>query len=301
MSFSGGPDRHRAAAPVAMPHVARWQAGRLRAALATATYPLFWLLNRPRMAWFGRAAYDFALRCNGIAINFKGEHGLTAGEAALLRRIAPGLRGAVVLDVGANTGTYASALAQLAPDARIIAFEPHPRTFGVLRQRLAATRVEVLNMAVADAAGELTLHDFAAADGSTQASLSHDAVALYGEATVAHAVAVTTIDSFLAERGIAEVAYLKVDTEGFDLNVIRGAREAIASGRIRMIQFEFIAANIATRVSMRDFFEALPGYDIHRLCLNGALLPLAPYSVKRCEIFVNHNLVAVRRGSARLP
>jgi hypothetical protein len=43
---------------------------------------------------------------------------------------------------------------------------------------------------------------------------------------------------------------------------------------------------------MRDFFAALPGYRLHRLCLNGELLPLPDYDVKTCEIFVTQNLVA---------
>jgi len=281
----------------AHPTIARWRGGRAREWAAAALHPLFRLLNRPSMAWFGHAAYDFALRCNGIAINFRGRHGLTAAEEALLARIAPGLAGGVVLDVGANEGSYALELARLAPSARIIAFEPHPRTFARLAARLAgqpdAGRVETLNLALGDAPGTLELHDFAAAEGSTQASLSRDAVALYGEGTVAHPVEVTTLDRFLEARGIERVAFLKVDTEGFDLRVLHGAQKAIAERRIAMIQFEFIAANIATRVRMRDFFEALPGYRIHRLCLNGALLPLHPYSVKRTEIYVNQNLIAL--------
>lgn len=152
-----------------------------------------------------------------------------------------------------------------------------------------------------DVAGVLELHDFADEDGSTQASLSADAVALYGAGVVSHRVQVTTIDDFLAERGIEQVAYLKIDTEGFDLNVLRGARRALAERRIRLLQFEFIAANITTGVRMRDFYEVLDGYDIHRICLNGASLPLGAYNVKRAEIYVNQNLVAVPRGERIAP
>ena len=60
-----------------------------------------------------------------------------------------------------------------------------------------------------------------------------------------------------------------------------------------MIQFEFIPANIATGATMHKFFEVLDGYRISRLCLNGDLLSLQPYNVKRCEIYVTHNLIAV--------
>jgi hypothetical protein len=124
-------------------------------------------------------------------------------------------------------------------------------------------------------------------------AFSRDAVEFFDKDVVAYDVAVSTIDDFVVERGIDRIAFLKVDTEGFDLAVLRGAQKAIAEYRIEVIQFEFIPANIVTGATMRGFFEALPGYEVFRLCLNGSLLSLSPYDVKRCEIYVTHNLIAL--------
>jgi len=270
-----------------------WRASPARQALAQLAYPLIWLVNRPAGAWFGRALYDLALRCNGIAINFPGRHGLNRGEEAFLDSIAPQLQGGVLFDVGANYGSYTDHLLRIAPTARIHTFEPHPQTFARLAARTDQTRVTLVQAALSDSAGTLELFDFAARDGSTQASLSRDAVAIYEDAIISHRIACTTLDTYLDEQGIETVHFLKIDTEGFDLNVLKGAAHAIRERRIRIIQFEFVPANIATRVTMRDFFEALPGYHIYRLCLNGALLPLFPYDVKRCEIYVTQNLIAL--------
>ena len=99
----------------------------------------------------------------------------------------------------------------------------------------------------------------------------------------------------MAQAGISAIDLLKIDTEGFDLNVLRGAKGALDRGAIKVIQFEFIPADIAMRVTMRDFFEILHGYKLFRLCLNGDLMPLRRYDVKRCEIYVTHNIIAVRR------
>jgi len=161
-----------------------------------------------------------------------------------------------------------------------------------LQRALGETSIELMQMAISTTNGALDLHDFATADGSTQASLSRDAVKLFAAETVTHRVTCRSLDELLPELGINEVALLKIDTEGFDLAVLQGAARAIREQRLRMIQFEFIPANIATRVTMRDIFAALPGYRISRLCLNGELLPMGPYDVKRCEIYVTHNLVA---------
>ena len=263
---------------------------RLVAALA---FPVFYLLNRPSLQRLAEAAYDFALRWNGIAIGFKGHHGLSYAEERFLQRCLPGIGAGVLFDVGANSGSYTLVLRRFSPNSMIHAFEPHPRTFAILQQRTAAPGTTLVNMALSDQPGMMQLHDFAENDGSTQASLAVEAVSIFDGATVSHPVEVTTIDDYLARTGIAKIDLLKIDTEGFDINVLRGARSALARGAIRAIQFEFIPADIARRVSMRDFFEVLEGFRLYRLCLNGTLMPLKRYDVKRCEIYVTHNVVAL--------
>ena len=292
MNSAVGHDHH-AAAPAAPVRTAAWRDSLARRAVATAAYPLIWAINRPSASWLARAIYDFALRCNGVAINFKGRHGLNRAEEHFLDSMAPRLQGGVLLDVGANYGSYAEYLSRIAPTARIHAFEPHPSTFRRLSQHLSGRNVTLVQEALSDRGGELELFDFADGDGSTQASLSQEAVGFFADRVVRHAIRSTTLDAYLEREGIERVDFLKIDTEGFDLNVLKGAERAIRERRIGMIQFEFIPANIATHVTMRDFFAALPGYGIHRLCLNGALLPLFPYDVKRCEIYVTQNLIAL--------
>jgi FkbM family methyltransferase len=269
-----------------------WRDNSFRRLVGRLAYPFLWMMNRPEAASFNRSVYDLALRVNGMAIDYPGRHNLGLSEERFLRALAPRLAGQLVLDVGANAGHYARCVRHFAPDARIVAFEPHPRTFEALRNSVEGRGIAVEQLALGDTAGQLELHDFAASDGSTQASLSRDSVGMYSEDIVSHAVEVTTVDDWMARNGAEEIALLKIDTEGYDLNVLKGARRALGERRIRTIQFEFIPANIGTRVTMRDFYEILRGYRISRLCLNGALMPLGAYDVKRCEIYVTQILVA---------
>lgn len=261
------------------------------------SFPLFFLLNRPSLQWFAKAVYDFALRCNGIAINFHGKHGLTIGEERFIQSQLEASETGILFDVGANNGAYARFLRMVCPQAQIYAFEPHPRTFARLRERTVPdARMVLVNSAVSNETGSIKLYDFAGDDGSTQASLDENAIRLFSADTVAHDVTATTIDAFMKERGIARIRLLKIDTEGFDLAVLQGASEALAARAIDAVQFEFIPANIARHVTMRDFFTVLAGYRLFRLCMNGALMPLDPYDVKRCEIYVTQNLVALPRA-----
>jgi FkbM family methyltransferase len=250
------------------------------------------------MGWFADLMYDVALRCSGIAITFPGRQGLTRAEEHFLARNKARLQGGVLFDVGANHGAYTHVLRALAPDARIFAFEPHPRTFAVLQAAMAdLSSVVLLNKAVADRTGRFNLYDFESDDGSTQASLSEAAVALYASDIVKHPVDCITIDEFMAEKGLDHIDLLKIDTEGRDLSVLTGAQNALRDRRIGLIQFEFIPANIAIGVTMHGFFSVLQGYRIGRLCLNGSVRWLDRYDTKRCEIYVTHNLIAIPLGA----
>jgi FkbM family methyltransferase len=285
-----------------MVHISRWQPSRHRAALERLALPLVRLLNRPSLAGFDRLLLEFALRCNGLGNNLETDAGLTHAEERFLRHHAASrLRPWPVLDVGANAGGYARFVRGLDAEVPIIAFEPHPDTYARLSAAVGALGVEALNLAVSDAPGEAMLHDFPDQDGSTQASLDPEVIRLHGgKEPVAHRVRCVTLDDFAQARGIERISLLKIDTEGFDLAVLRGAQRLLSERRVGIIHFEFIASNIVRRIAMRDFFEALEGYTIHRLCLNGALLPLGAYDPKLHELYVRHNLIALPAGSAAI-
>lgn len=280
----------------ALPKSPVYRHSRLKDVLAACAIPVFSILNRPALRWLAEAVYDVALRWNGFAIGFKGKHGLTHPEEAFLQCFLPKLTRGPVFDVGANHGSYTRYIHTLRPDLKVVAFEPHPRTYALLAERLSDPAITLVNMALSDRAGIVKLYDFANDDGSTQASLSQGAVALFDGNTVEHIVQCTTLDAYALEHDVGHIAFLKVNTEGFDINVLRGARRMLTERRIGAIQFEFIPANVVTRVTMRDFYEVLPGYDLFRLCTGGDLMPMDRYDVKRYEVYVIHNIIALPRA-----
>lgn len=74
----------------------------------------------------------------------------------------------------------------------------------------------------------------------------------WGEVKKRAAVNVITVDHFLAEQSIAAVDILKSDTQGYELEVFKGAEEAMRTNRIGLIYFEFIFS---------DMYRGLPGFD----------------------------------------
>jgi FkbM family methyltransferase len=172
----------------------------------------------------------------GRSIRTTGLYDLAVSEA-LVRLVD---EGNTVIDAGANVG-YMTLLASVGagPRGRVMSFEPHPDLFGVLEENVAAAgrrfrvaRMEPHNVALGERAGaaELLLPaDFSTNDGVSRIADGPSA----GRASVA--VTVETLDMLL---GGASAAVLKLDVEGFEIHVLRGAARALESRRIHHIVFE---------------------------------------------------------------
>ncbi len=86
---------------------------------------------------------------------------------------------------------------------------------------------------------------------------------------------------------------MKLDTEGHELEVLKGATGLISQDAIGVIQFEFNEMNVLSRVFLRDFYRLLEGYYMYRLDSN-RLVPLYRYSSEN-EIFRFQNFVAFNK------
>jgi FkbM family methyltransferase len=147
----------------------------------------------------------------------------------LLRLADPEL---LAIDAGANIGAMTGALAARAGE--VWAFEPHPAVFSRLAAnvaRFAGLRgfapCRPFQVALSDADGEVRLEtpeEFAGNQGTARVT-----------AGVGTAVRAARLDTLLAGR---EVGVMKVDVEGHELSVFRGAAESLAAGRVRHVVFE---------------------------------------------------------------
>lgn len=140
-------------------------------------------------------------------------------------------RGDLVVDVGANVGSYTMRIAPLvSPDGMVLAFEPDPRASRVLRERLAragARNVRVREVALADGSGEVTLH---------LGSLPTD-TRIYPHAgqTGLLRVRVERLDEEIDAVGRIP-ALLKVDTQGSEVAVLRGTERTLRHRPIVLVE-----------------------------------------------------------------
>jgi FkbM family methyltransferase len=136
------------------------------------------------------------------------------------------------------------------------AFEVAPPTHALLeaafRSSPLRSRVELHDSGLSDQPGQQTMYYFPDHDTLTCELPRHD-----GYAAVPFQAHLTTLDAFCAERGIEAIDYLKIDVEGAEYRVLKGARALLEADRIACIQFEYGAFSVQTRFLLKDYFDLL--------------------------------------------
>jgi FkbM family methyltransferase len=144
----------------------------------------------------------------------------------LSRRVTTLPDGAVVLDVGANIGLSAIAIAMAQPQVRVIAFEPNPVTYGHLCRNVAAfPNIETVQAAVSNRAGTLRFHPATYGPGSHVVGSDH-----LGVATPTIEVDALALDSFVSEHGLRP-SFIKLNIEGHEPEALAGATKTIMQFR----------------------------------------------------------------------
>ncbi len=253
-------------------------------------------LARTRFQRVNRFLFQLSIRGLGI-LNYRNSK--ESGERHFLQRLLRCYSGSgvttglVILDVGANVGDYSRAILDIAPTARIYCFEPHPGNVKRLEAAVGG-RVTVVPMAVGSKRGTAELYDYVEGAGSSHASLHKDVFEkLRQRAHQSLCVNMTTIDDFVEQHSIAAITLLKVDVEGHELEVFRGASKAIRERKVDIVHFEFNEMNVITRVFLADFFALLPGFVFYRLLPDG-WIPVTDGPME--NLFAFQNIVAVRVG-----
>ncbi len=220
----------------------------------------------------------------------------------VLVEIMRDLKHPIFLDIGANVGDYGLFIANTFPHGQCYCVEPNPKTFQTLKFRLSkCTNITPLNLGIGSQAEERNLYFYDHDQESGHASLYPDVLTDLHHASNLSSTPckIETIDRLLAEQKIPEqtIDFIKIDTEGHELDGLKGGIKTLATNKIRAIQFEFNEMNVVSRVYLKDFYGLLsPAYKFFRLDTN-RLIPLRWYNPAN-EIFNFQNIIAVRADIA---
>jgi FkbM family methyltransferase len=205
-----------------------------------------------------------------------------SGEAALVRRWKrSNKRDLIVIDTGANQGQFLNLAVSGLGDklCEIHSFEPAATTFATL-QKNAPMRAGITlnNLALGTEAGSAELYydkENSGLASLTKRDLGFRDISFDRRETIR----LTTLDIYAAEKGIEHIDWLKIDVEGHELDVLKGANQLLSSRKIDLVSFEFGGGNIDTRTYFRDFFQLFQGLGliVFRITPGGYFHPVTRY------------------------
>jgi FkbM family methyltransferase len=235
-----------------------------------------------------RALHRVALR----GLGYGNGDPTTNGEVTLLRRMAKTWPShPTIVDVGAHTGAWTSAVLAVAPRASIYALEPAAEPYRELVARVG-NHSRTFQIGLSDEPGELPL--WAPPNAREWASLyRRDLRQMDMTFEQGANVTLTTLDQFCTDQDIVRIHLLKLDAEGHELAILRGASHQLKARAIDAIQFEFGGTQLDSRTYLRDFSDICEahGYRLWRLLRDGLVeCDCSPAA----EIFAYSNFVALR-------
>lgn len=174
-------------------------------------------------------------------IRFHPESSDGAKVSAVLKHLQIDL----VLDVGANEGQFAQALREFGYRGRVVSFEPLSSAYAKLTEASRADEAWELHPrgAIGDHDGEIAIH---IAGNNVSSSVlpmldSHAQAAPESRYIGDEVVPIRQLDNvFGSYRGKSQSVYLKVDTQGYEAAVLRGATQTLAACRAVQLELSLL-------------------------------------------------------------
>lgn len=157
-----------------------------------------------------------------------------------------------ILDVGANKGQFQKAANYLFPNAIIHSFEPIPELFNLLQRKKHAKNSNY-NKALGNEIGKLEFNQNEYNHSSSFFEISNENKNFPSSKTKKIEVQIDTLDNIIHTFEIKRPSLLKLDVQGYEMEVLKGGVEAISSN----IDFIIVEANFENLYRGQPTFTAL--------------------------------------------
>jgi FkbM family methyltransferase len=163
-----------------------------------------------------------------------------------------------VLDIGANIGMTALALARICPRGWISAIEPVPRNFEYLKRNVfesGARNIKLFNFALGSSEGDLLMQGH---QSNFACSFVADNYTIPADDHFAERVPVKRLDNVFPELSLDRLDFVKIDVEGFELEVFAGAKDILNTYKpMVFLEMNHWCLNIYRHMSIPEFRERL--------------------------------------------
>jgi FkbM family methyltransferase len=194
--------------------------------------------------------------------NYESER--VSGEKFFLTKILPKLNPAVCVDVGANVGDYSRGLLEYT-SGKVYAFEPVRLAYEALSKLKGSypDRLTIERQGVGAEKGRLPV--FYNENATAHSSFSQEVQEIpYVNSTASEEVDVISLDTYFGKID-CPVDFVKIDTEGFEYEVLLGAREVLRWRRPKAVQIEFNWHQLFKGNSIYSISKLLDGYRVYQL------------------------------------
>ncbi len=200
-------------------------------------------------------------------------------------------KGDTVFDVGCANGEWSGAAHHFVNDLKIHAFDPREEVSSAYTARLTGANAILHHCAMSETEGSREFYRFTRGlEGSSFYPRAH---LPNGEAREKITVAVTTIDAYAKRAEVSRIQFLKIDAEGHDAFVLRGAQQMLQNGHIDCVQFEYGPPWKDAGVGIKDALTCLHDFHIYRI--DKGLQEIDAANI--IDDFVEVNYLAVRKGA----
>ncbi len=158
-----------------------------------------------------------------------------------------------ILDIGANTGQFASSIRQALPEAQIYSFEPLKSCFeSLVASRAGDAKFKAFNYALGDRSEEIEIHKSAYSPSSSilEMSQTHKELFPHTQEHTSEKIQIKRLDEVAQNLNLAKEILIKVDVQGFEHKVLAGGLQTFS-----------LAKAVIMEVSFVKLYEGQPSFD----------------------------------------
>lgn len=239
--------------------------------------------------------WKFLNRLSLYGMNFGVASGYAdySGELNIIKRLKKNMTNGIIFDIGANVGDWSKCVIEEYQDIdyQLYMFEPSESAYKKMVQKISSSdTIKQFKIGFGDKSEMIKIHFDYEAQGSAGAFIK--------DAKYSEEVQIDTIDNFCQTNKIEKISFLKMDVQGYEYNILLGAKNMLKNGSIECIQFEFDEPNIENRIFFKDFWELLhEKYEIYHSLYNG-LVKIEKYHYE-LENYSCMNYLAVKKSIQR--
>ena len=210
------------------------------------------------------------------------------GEEYLIEEVLRKGNIRISIDIGANVGMYSRNLLEKT-NTIVYAVEPLRSSYEALLQleALYPNRITTIHGAIGNMDGTATVYSKGLM--AETASLSPEVLS---HIEIKEEVNIEKLDTLVQRLQIPHIDFIKIDTEGFEKEVLTGMENILQDYKPKYIQFEFNLLHLYRKYTLLDLTDLLKGYEFYRLLPSG-MLKINPRKFSS-NIYMFSNVLAVR-------